>query len=139
MTLNYPGILHVRPVEHKSRPSMVMEHLEGQTLRIVEGAGQADLDQAVAIAIKACDALDDMHPPKIIHRDLKPENVMLCSDGSIRIMDFGIAKVAGLRRLTFSGLSSAMGTRIPWPRSSSKENGETNGPTLTVWAPCFTK
>ena len=41
---------------------------------------------------------------------MKPENVMLCADHSIRIMDFGIAKVAGLRRLTFTGFSSSMGT-----------------------------
>jgi serine/threonine-protein kinase len=89
---------------------MVMEYLEGETLRHPIGAGRIDLDTAVSIAIKICDALDYMHSHEMIHRDLKPENVMLCSDGSIRIMDFGIAKVAGLRRLTFSGFSPAMGT-----------------------------
>ena len=110
LTLNHPGILHVTSVEHKSRPYMVMEYLEGQTLRHHIGAGRMDLDKAVGIAMKICDALDYMHSHKIVHRDLKPENVMLCGDGSIRIMDFGIAKVAGLRRLTFSGFSPAMGT-----------------------------
>jgi serine/threonine-protein kinase len=69
-----------------------------------------DLLEATRIAIRVCDALDYMHSYNVIHRDLKPENIMLCRDGSIRIMDFGIAKVAGLRRLTFSGFSPSMGT-----------------------------
>jgi serine/threonine protein phosphatase PrpC len=109
-TLSHPGILHVTSVENKSRPYMVMEYLEGQTLRQRLIAGRMDLSEAVRIAIKICDALNYMHSCKVVHRDLKPENVMLCDDGSIRIMDFGIAKVAGLRRLTFSGFSPSMGT-----------------------------
>ena len=57
-----------------------------------------------------CDALQHMHDKNIVHRDLKPENIMVCNDGTIRIMDFGIAKAAGLRRITFTGFSPAMGT-----------------------------
>jgi serine/threonine protein phosphatase PrpC len=109
-TLNHPGILHVDSIENKSRPYMVMEYLEGQTLRQRLSAGRMDLSEAVDIAVKICAALEHMHSYKVVHRDLKPENVMLCPDGSIRIMDFGIAKVAGLRRLTFSGFTPAMGT-----------------------------
>ena len=45
-----------------------------------------------------------------MHRDLKPQNIMLCSDGSLRIMDFGIAKAAASRRITFGGFSPTMGT-----------------------------
>jgi serine/threonine protein kinase len=51
-----------------------------------------------------------MHRHDMVHRDLKPENIMLCKDGSLRIMDFGIAKVSGMRRLTFGGFSPALGT-----------------------------
>jgi serine/threonine protein phosphatase PrpC len=109
-TFNHPGILHVTSVENKSRPYMVMEYLEGETLRQRLNAGRMDLAEGLRIAVKICDALDYMHSCKVVHRDLKPENVMLCRDGSIRIMDFGIAKVAGLRRLTFSGFSPSMGT-----------------------------
>lgn len=109
-TLNHPGILHIATIENKSRPYMVMEFLEGRTLRQRLSDGPMDLPEAVDIAVKICAALDYMHSYKVVHRDLKPENVMLCGDGSIRIMDFGIAKVAGLRRLTFSGFSPAMGT-----------------------------
>ena len=65
---------------------------------------------ALAIAGRICEALEYLHGQNVIHRDLKPENIMLCDDGSIRIMDFGIAKAAGLRRLTFAGFSASMGT-----------------------------
>ena len=65
---------------------------------------------ALKITSRLCDALDHMHKKKIIHRDLKPENVMICNDGTLRIMDFGIAKAAGMRRLTFGGFSPVMGT-----------------------------
>jgi serine/threonine-protein kinase len=51
-----------------------------------------------------------MHGNQIVHRDLKPQNIMLCNDGSIRIMDFGIAKSLASRRLTFVGFTPAMGT-----------------------------
>ncbi len=76
-------------------------------MRSVERIPVAD---AVRIASRLCDALDYMHKKNVIHRDLKPENVMICNDGSLRIMDFGIAKAAGMRRLTFSGFSPVMGT-----------------------------
>jgi len=65
---------------------------------------------ALAIASRVCEALDHMHEHEIVHRDLKPENIMVCKDGSLRIMDFGIAKAAAMRRITFAGLSPAMGT-----------------------------
>jgi serine/threonine protein phosphatase PrpC len=119
--LDHPYILHIVPVENKSRPYIVMEYLKGQTLRKlmheVKPLPQAD---ALRIASRICEALDYMHGKEVVHRDLKPENVMLCTDasptrergniGSIRIMDFGIAKAAGMRRLTFTGFTSAMGT-----------------------------
>jgi serine/threonine-protein kinase len=51
-----------------------------------------------------------MHEHNVVHRDLKPDNIMICSDGTIRIMDFGIAKYEGQRRLTFGGFTPTMGT-----------------------------
>jgi serine/threonine-protein kinase len=65
---------------------------------------------ALKITSRICEALHYMHEHDVVHRDLKPENVMICSDGSIRIMDFGIAKFEGQRRLTFGGFTPAMGT-----------------------------
>ncbi len=109
--LQHPYVLHITPVPDKSRPYIVMEYLEGQTLRqAMRSVGQMPVEHALPIASQICDALDYMHRQKVVHRDLKPENIMLCSDNTLRIMDFGIAKAAGMRRLTFTGFSSAMGT-----------------------------
>jgi len=109
--LDHPYILHIVPVADKSRPYMAMEFLEGQTLRqLMRSVERIPVADALKIASRLCEALEHMHKKNIIHRDLKPENVMLCNDGTLRIMDFGIAKAAGLRRLTFTGFSPVMGT-----------------------------
>src|SRR5262249_5867626 len=93
LKLDHPYILKILPVEKKSRPYTAMEYLEGQTLSElpsrVHPLPEAD---AAKIASRICEALDYMHNGQIVHRDLKPQNIMLCNDGSIRIMDFGIAK-----------------------------------------------
>lgn len=95
----------------KSRPYIVMEYLEGQTLGHVMNAmrpmPEAD---ALKLVSRICEALHYMHEHDVVHRDLKPDNIMICNDGSIRIMDFGIAKFEGQRRLTFGGFTPAMGT-----------------------------
>jgi serine/threonine-protein kinase len=110
--LNHPYILHIVPIEEpKSRPYIAMELLEGETLRHYMGSmPRVPVADALRIGSRTCEALDYMHKNHIIHRDLKPENVMMCNDGSLRVMDFGIAKAEGMRRLTFTGFSSTMGT-----------------------------
>jgi serine/threonine-protein kinase len=110
--LDHPSIMHIVPVEKgKSRPYMVMEYLDGQTLRqYMRSKRRVPEEEALSIASRICDALEHMLEKGVVHRDLKPENVMLCCDGSLRIMDFGIAKAAAMRRLTFTGFSPSMGT-----------------------------
>jgi serine/threonine-protein kinase len=109
--LDHPHILHIVPVENKSRPYIVMEFLEGQTLRrLMNDVKPLPGADALKIAGRICEALEYMHGKDVVHRDLKPENVMLLNDGSLRVMDFGIAKAAGMRRLTFTGFTAAMGT-----------------------------
>ncbi len=111
LSLDHPFILKMFPVEKKSRPYIVMEYLEGQTLNeLMETVRPLPEPDAVRIASRICEALDYLHRQKVVHRDLKPANIMICSDGSIRIMDFGIAKSNQSRRLTFVGFSPTMGT-----------------------------
>ena len=109
--LNHPGILKIIPVEQKSRPYIVMEFVKGQTLeRLLQTVGILPISDTLKIAGRVCDALEYMHHHGVIHRDLKPSNIMLCDDGTLRIMDFGIAKTEAMRRITFGGFSPTMGT-----------------------------
>src|SRR5262245_47523627 len=73
---------------------LVMELVEGPTLadRIQQGA--VPLDEALAIARQIADALEAAHEKGIIHRDLKPANIKLKPDGTVKVLDFGLAKIA---------------------------------------------
>ena len=88
-----------------------MEFLQGQTLdALMKQLRPLPEPDAARIASRICEALQYMHANNVVHRDLKPQNIMMCSDATIRIMDFGIAKSSKARRLTFVGFSPTMGT-----------------------------
>ena len=111
--LKHPYILKMLDDDsiNKSRPYIVMEYLEGQTLgHLMHSIRPMPEQDALKIISRVCEALHYMHEHDVVHRDLKPDNIMICNDGSIRIMDFGIAKFEGQRRLTFGGFTPAMGT-----------------------------
>jgi serine/threonine protein kinase len=109
--LDHPFILKFIPVARKSRPYLVTEYLRGWTLaHLLNAMRPLPEKDALKIASLICEGIGHMHSHGVIHRDLKPGNIMMCSDRSIRIMDFGIASNASSRRITLAGLSSTMGT-----------------------------
>jgi serine/threonine-protein kinase len=95
--LDHPNIVRAfafREVE--DRLLMALELLEGRTVRTyLAEEGAADPAQALAVVVQVARALAHAHEhdPGIVHRDLKPENVMLLEDGTVKVMDFGIAKM----------------------------------------------
>ena len=110
LKLKHPNILKFIPVEKKSRPYIVTEYLRGYTLgHLLNNIRPMPVSDALKLASRLCDALAYLHSQGVVHRDLKPQNVMMCYDGTMRLMDFGIARSEG-RRITFTGFTPALGT-----------------------------
>ncbi|MRG90999.1 bifunctional serine/threonine-protein kinase/ABC transporter substrate-binding protein [Polyangium spumosum] len=97
-SIEHPGAVRVLDddVSDDGCPFLVMELLEGETLdqRRRRGGGHLPCRDVLAIGHALCDALAAAHDKGIVHRDIKPENVFLTSDGTLKILDFGIARVA---------------------------------------------
>jgi serine/threonine-protein kinase len=112
LKLNHPFILKFLSVAApKSRPYIATELLRGCTLaHLLNGTHPLPEQDALKIASVLCGALQYLHTQGVIHRDLKPANIMICCDGTLRLMDFGIASDAAARRITMVGFSSMMGT-----------------------------
>jgi len=101
-TLNHPNICTIYDVgEHEGQLFIAMEFIEGETLR--DRKSNISLKQSVDIGIQIAEGLAAAHEKGIVHRDIKPENVMLRKDGLVQIMDFGLAKLQGVSRLTREG------------------------------------
>ncbi|MBI4854000.1 MAG: serine/threonine protein kinase [Acidobacteria bacterium] len=92
--LNHPNILTVFEAgQYQGLDYMVMEYVEGQTLREYLKAGKVSLPTLLNIAIQMCVALESAHAADIIHRDIKPDNIMIRKDGLVKLLDFGLAKI----------------------------------------------
>lgn len=93
--LNHPNIVTVYEIgQDHSTHYIASELIEGDTLRQHLERGQLPVSEAVDIAIQVASALAAAHDAGIVHRDIKPENVMLRHDGYVKVLDFGIAKLA---------------------------------------------
>ena len=94
-SLNHPGIATLYSFEESGgRHILVMELLEGETLRQAIAAGKLPLRKAVDSAIQIARGLAAAHDKGVVHRDLKPENLFVTKDGRVKILDFGLAKLA---------------------------------------------
>src|SRR5688572_22310381 len=94
-SLNHPNIAHVHGLERSDGvQALVMELVEGPTLADRIARGPIPVDEALAIAKQIAEALEAAHEQGIIHRDLKPANVKLTTDGVVKVLDFGLAKLA---------------------------------------------
>jgi serine/threonine protein kinase/Tol biopolymer transport system component len=92
--LNHPNILAVHDIgQHDGAPYIVSELLEGETLRERLSGGALPVRKAVEYAVQIAHGLAGAHERGITHRDLKPENVFVTSDGRVKILDFGLAKL----------------------------------------------
>src|SRR5947207_8658828 len=93
--LNHPNILTIYEIgEDDSTHYIASELIEGETLRQRLTRGRMELSEAVDVAIQMTSALAAAHQTGIVHRDIKPENIMLRPDGYVKVLDFGIAKLA---------------------------------------------
>ena len=118
--LSHPNILTIHEIgEVSGEHYIVTEFIEGATLRDRLGEGPLTLDEALSISIQTADALTAAHSSGITHRDIKPENIMLRSDGYVKVLDFGLAKlnetevaatVEGGSTLLVTGPGSFLGT-----------------------------
>jgi serine/threonine-protein kinase len=109
--LGHPGIVKTYDGEERSRLYMVIEWVEGRLLRaILSEQRQLPVERATSLTLQILDALDTMHKYGIVHRDLKPENIMVDEEDRIKLIDFGIAMKEDARRITFVGMSPALGT-----------------------------
>ncbi|MGD8340460.1 MAG: serine/threonine-protein kinase, partial [Gammaproteobacteria bacterium] len=100
-SLNHPNIAQIYGLERAGGvTALVMELIEGQTLAERLEQGALPVNEAMGIATQIADALEAAHERNIIHRDLKPGNIKLTPQGTVKVLDFGIAKVLSLKALS---------------------------------------
>ena len=114
-SIDHPAVAKVYEAgRHESRPYLVMQHFDGETLAARLARGPLAVQEALSLATAVADALAEVHALGIVHRDLKPSNVMLTARGPC-ILDFGVAHVQASPRMT------AADTLIGTPASMSPE------------------
>src|SRR6185295_18860849 len=124
-SLNHPNIAHIHGFEESGGVrALVMELVEGDDLSQRIAKGVISIDEALPIAKQIADAVEAAHEQGIIHRDLKPANIKVRSDGTVKVLDFGLAKALDPAR--DSGLSHR-----PQGAGLKAQANLSNSPTIT--------
>jgi len=114
--LDHPHICSLFDVgEHEGRPFLVMERLEGRTLRNAVAGKALPLGRVLEVGAQLADALEAAHRKGIVHRDIKPSNVFLTTRGDAKLLDFGLAKLAEPPRAGGDGVDTDETTRSGQP------------------------
>ena len=107
--LNHSNIATIHSIEEADGELfIVMEYIQGKTLSDIVGSGRLPIDKAIKYAVQAAEGLEAAHDKGVVHRDIKSANIMVTDKGQVKIMDFGLAKVRGGKRVTTVG--STLGT-----------------------------
>jgi serine/threonine-protein kinase len=115
-SLNHPAIVAVYDTGEDrttigATPYIVMEYVEGETLRdVIRREGHLSAERAMSLAADICGALDFSHRNGIVHRDVKPGNVMITPQGTVKVMDFGIARAVSDSAATMTSTAAVIGT-----------------------------
>ncbi len=108
--LNHPNIVKIYDVIlNTQNPAIVMEYVSGTTVKeFVEEHGRLSVDQTINLTVQLLRALRHAHENGIVHRDIKPQNIMVPGDGTVKVMDFGIARftIAQSRTITDTAIGS---------------------------------
>ena len=95
-TLNHPNICTVYEVDDAQGLHFIaIELLEGETLKARIASGPLEIQEVLRIGVEICDALEAAHSAGVVHRDIKPSNIVLTRRGTVKLLDFGIAKCLG--------------------------------------------
>ena len=103
-TLTHPNICTVQAIkEHEKQMFIVMDYVEGETLRKKLTAGPVQVRRAIEIGMQVAEGLAILHEHGMIHRNIKPENIMIRKDGVVQVMDFGLIRRGGLSPVAREG------------------------------------
>jgi serine/threonine-protein kinase len=129
--LNHPNICTIYEIdEADGRTFIAMECVEGENLRVKIKAGTVELNEAIDVAVQVAEGLAAAHEKGIVHRDIKPANIVVAPRGRVKIMDFGLVRMAGGAQLTRIG--TTVGTVAYM--SPEQARGETIDHRTDVWS-----